>query len=149
MPPGTLRFIVSRSPSSIVTLLKASLICWWENGICILMVSFQPTSGHLAKSIHLCLPGQPGVYTKLTRSKRDVRIACFWSVSFTNYSSTLHGGSIVRTQRVKMSFREDFSDLIILVSLTAAHLCQRVDILNRVMVPVGWVCLAWTWWQLR
>src|SRR6266699_2213100 len=100
------------------------------------MVSFQPTSGHLAKSIHLCLPGQPGVYTKLTRSKRDVRIACFWSVSFTNCCLTLHGGSIVRTQRVKMSFREDFSDLIILVSLTAVHLCQRVVILNMMTIAL-------------
>src|SRR5437667_12814106 len=103
------------------------------------MVSFQPTSGHLAKSIHLCLPGQPGVYTKLTRSKRDVRIACFWSVSFTNCCLTLRGGSTVRTQRVSMSFRGDFLDLIILVALTAAHLCQRADILNRVLVALGCV----------
>src|SRR6266516_3441227 len=106
------------------------------------MVNFQLTSGHLAKSIRVCLLGQPGVYTKLTRSKRDARIACFLSVSFTNCCLTLHGGSTVRIQKVKMSFKADFLDLTISVSLIAAHLCQRVDILNRVMVPVGWVCLA-------
>src|SRR6266480_3173213 len=105
------------------------------------MDNFQPTSGRLEMSTRLCLPGLHGVCTKLTRSKLDVPIACSWSVSFINYCLTLRGGSTVRTPKVKMSFKEDFSALTILVSLTAVHLCLREDISSKVMAQVGWVCL--------
>src|SRR5437588_6643810 len=106
------------------------------------MASFLLTSGHLETSTRPYLPGLHGVFTKLTRRKLDVPIVCSWSVSFINCCSTLHGGSTVRTPKVKMSFKVDFLGLTISVPLIVAHLFQQVAILSRVMVQVGWACLA-------